>query len=1025
MSNSFYQCENSSLNYPNTCHRVCKFEIPAPSPKRIIPENEETPVLLLESFQRPSILNFGNVTLGNISTKSFKIHNPAHFIQKLDVVKVPKPEFGFTIKESSIVVDENQSVEVVIEWKPTKAGGTRQKVHFKTSYGESFELIVIGVAQEKWKTVTKRRVKPRRRPVIKLEKIALSPVDPNEIRRVEAAIVIQKFVRRYLAVKRFRALKRATITIQKHFRRYYAQKSINRRITFIKAKKSEALQEFFQSIRENGPYKKLISNDQKLEESSVDHEENFKRDKAAIVIQKFVRCHLAVKRFLALKRAAITIQRHFRRYYATMKPPQELCQSIVGNESLEKLMSDDRKQEASSVDQEESFKLCLLRLEKVDLSPVDPDEIKRVDAAVVIQKFVRRYLAVKRFLALKKATITIQKRFKKLLSDAKKQEESSVDHDESIRRVEAAIVIQKFVRRYLVARNFLTLKEATMKPPQELCQSIVENESLEKLILDDQKLEESSVDHDKSFKKVEAAMIIQKFVRRYLAVKRFRTLKRATITIQKHFRKRISDAQKQKVHESIKRMEAAIVIQKSVRRHLAARKFITLKRATITIQKHFRRYYATIKPPQELVQSIVENESLEKLMSDDQKQDESSVFHDEIKRAEAAIVIQKFIRRYLAFKRFLTLKEATNTMKPPQELCQSIVENGSPEKLILDDQPLEESSVDHDEIKKRVDAAVVIQKFVRRYLAVKRFRTLKRATTTIQKHFRKLMSDAQKQKVNESIKRDKAAIVIQKFVRRHLAARKFLALKEATNTIKPPQELRQSIIETGPPKKLISVCVDHLSVDESLQVNDTPELPIGFRTNLALTKLVNYRKFIQLQSALSSLETTTKISPESCIKISSPKTVDTIINIIKMSNRSEPSKIVVSSAFNILLNLIKYDKTQDLIVTCHSIINLCIEKAKVYIRVHHISNKCLTLLYLMIIKNVNRDLIICDPIVNKSLKSLINLESSTIKSHKKHKITKELVFYPYWSSAKSVMYEFNDHFTALEHINYLFKGKLF
>uniref|UniRef100_T1KBG6 Uncharacterized protein n=1 Tax=Tetranychus urticae TaxID=32264 RepID=T1KBG6_TETUR len=45
------------------------------------------------------------------------------------------------------------------------------------------------------------------------------------------------------------------------------------------------------------------------------------------------------------------------------------------------------------------------------------------------------------------------------------------------------------------------------------------------------------------------------------------------------------------------------------------------------------------------------------------------------------------------------------------------------------------------------------------------------------------------------------------------------------------------------------------------------------------------------------------ISSESCCKIASPSTVDTILDIIKSSNRSEPSKLVISHAFSILLSL--------------------------------------------------------------------------------------------------------------------------
>ena len=154
-----------------------------------------------------------------------------------------------------------------------------------------------------------------------------------------------------------------------------------------------------------------------------------------------------------------------------------------------------------------------------------------------------------------------------------------------------------------------------------------------------------------SLKEGNAATIIQVYWRRYIARKHFLVLKKSTVVIQSHVRKWFAMAAYTKLQNE--RNEAAIIIQKNVRRCLAIRKLQYLKevKAATTIQTFWRcrsarNQFLKLKNVTITLQSYVR-------MRNARQKYENMLGQ----RHYAAITIQKYLRRYLARKELTGLKK--------------------------------------------------------------------------------------------------------------------------------------------------------------------------------------------------------------------------------------------------------------------------------------------------------------------------------------------------------------------------------
>ena len=444
----------------------------------------------------------------------------------------------------------------------------------------------------------------------------------------KAATIIQAYWHRYVARKRFLAWKQCVIVIQSQARKWIAMR---KRKELLKQRKEAAI-----IIQKN--IRKFLA---------AKEFQRLKENKSATLIQTFWRCRSARKDFFEKKRCTILLQSYVRMWSARRKYNKIIGDAIILQKyfrrhlAMKKLMS-----------------------------------LKEGNAATIIQVYWRRYIARKHFLVLKKSTVVIQSHVRKWIAMAaytKLQNE----------RTEAAIVIQKNVRRYLAIRKLQYLKE------------------------------------------VKAATTIQTFWRSRSARNQFLKLKNVTIVLQSYVRMRSA---RQKYENMLgQRHYAAITIQKYLRRHLARKELIGLKRdkSAITIQTYWRGY-ANNK------QFLVSKSNTIIIQSHVRKWIAMTAYKNLLKkRNQAAISIQSYWRRHLAIKKLKFLKEN--------------------------------------------NAATVIQTMWRTRFAKKEYVNLKSKTIIIQSYFR--MWSTRKTYQTTMNRRSEAAIVVQKCFRTFLAQKKLKCLR--------------------------------------------------------------------------------------------------------------------------------------------------------------------------------------------------------------------------------------------------------
>ncbi|NXP56286.1 ASPM protein, partial [Heliornis fulica] len=462
--------------------------------------------------------------------------------------------------------------------------------------------------------------------------------------RDRAARIIQKFAVNFLAHQRILKEKNAAVVIQKHWRRYLARKN------FLNLKK------------------------RKLSEA---------RSKSATVIQAYWRRYSARKRYLQLRHYVIFVQARIRmvKSVAAYKRIVWAAVTIQSHLRASKLAKEDRQRyqilKSSALTIQSAFRRwrkykiqqkikATLVLQTYFRKWQSAKLAKRERAALVIQSWYRMHRDLKQYLHIKQSVIQIQAWYRCQLARRIYQE------------LRAKIVtIQQFYRAFKIGkseRKSYLQKRAAVIVLQAAFRGMKARKLYRqtKAVCVVQSLWRMKKERLRFLQLKKSVTTLQSHVRRYQQEKRYREIKNAASVIQTRYRARVTA---KKAAASFQRMRLAAVVLQSAYRGMEARKEALKLRAVIKIQSSYRAYvvrkrFKTLKDATVKIQALVKMRqarkrycALREATLCVQRRYRSHRFalqlkEDYRKLKEACIRIQAVVRGYLVRKQIRRWKEA-------------------------------------------------------------------------------------------------------------------------------------------------------------------------------------------------------------------------------------------------------------------------------------------------------------------------------------------------------------------------------
>nr|XP_060630530.1 abnormal spindle-like microcephaly-associated protein [Anolis sagrei ordinatus] len=397
---------------------------------------------------------------------------------------------------------------------------------------------------------------------------------------------------------------------------------------------------------------------------------------AATVIQRRFRTFRQRQCFLSLKAAAVTIQRRFRATLLSKQQRKEylhLCKAVV------KMQSAFRGQQARKL-------------------------VKQMHAsATVIQAAFRMHISYTQYQALRLACITIQQYYRayRKTKDVRelylKQHQSVLVLQAAYRGMKSRLLLKK-------QHSAATIIQSNYRKYTQQCY----------------------------YRKLQwAARVIQRRVRANklckTAIQQYFCVRRATICIQKAFR-RMKARQHQK-----RRQEAAVVLQRSFKMQRERRKYLTLRAATILLQRQYRALILARRQTQEC-NSVSAAVCIQSFYRGFRVRKEVECMHF------AARVIQASFRMHRTRLSYQRLRKAAVTI---QNYYRSYLKGKHQQKAYL---AIRRSAIvlqaayrgvrTRQELKAMHSSAIVIQSFYRMHVQRKHYKSICWAVITIQSTYR-------------------------------------------------------------------------------------------------------------------------------------------------------------------------------------------------------------------------------------------------------------------------------------------------
>uniref|UniRef100_A0ACB8F329 Uncharacterized protein n=2 Tax=Sphaerodactylus townsendi TaxID=933632 RepID=A0ACB8F329_9SAUR len=444
-------------------------------------------------------------------------------------------------------------------------------------------------------------------------------------RRQEAAVVLQAQYRMKRERQHYLSLCRASTVIQMHYRAY--REGTCQREIFLQLKKATiCLQAACRGYR----LRKTLQ----------------RENEAALIIQTAFRTHAARRRHQTMIQASLVIQR----WYRASKATSEIQQSFFRT------------------------KAAVITLQAASRGWLARKRIQEQHAAaIVIQSALRKYKALKNFTTTRNAALTLQRRYRALMSCREQRQayilfrtciiqlqavwRGSVMREQIKRQHQGAVVIQSYYRMHNSRAKFKSLRLATVSIQRRYRAAVLANSQRQEYLA----LREATVKIQAVYRGVRtrrnvqgmhhAAVCIQAIFKMHQAYAKYQALKLATAVIQVRYRAVCRRRQEQAKYQELR--EASFILQSADRGMKVRQELKTLHFSSVTIQ---RKYRATV---------LAKDQRNEYLCFHQSAIIVQSAFRGMLVRKRvnqmhaAATIIQATIRMYIMRNRYRAVKLAS------------------------------------------------------------------------------------------------------------------------------------------------------------------------------------------------------------------------------------------------------------------------------------------------------------------------------------------------------------------------------
>ncbi|NWX08941.1 ASPM protein, partial [Caloenas nicobarica] len=679
-----------------------------------------------------------------------------------------------------------------------------------------------------------------------------------------SATVIQSSYRMYVQHRYYKQLCWAVRVIQQRFRAKMAKEADVENYAKIK-KAVICLQSSFRAKKARQLYKTNVAARciQSFLKMRVERRRFLKKKAAAITIQSMFRCQRARNHYKLIQNSAVAIQRWYR---ACRRARLQKAEYSAQRQAIVIVQSAFRGMKARKI-------------------------ARRIRAAREIQSFLQMAVQRRKFIQLRTAAITLRAYY--LMHKAKSQYTSYK---------KAAVVLQRCYRSHL------TVKYQRMTYLQTRRNIIIVQARVRGFIEKKRfhKIKESTIKIQASYRgykarqwvnKIRAAQVIQAWFRGCRARKEYASVVKATRIIQNNFKT------KQQRTRFLKMKSCVLTIQRRWRATLTARmiqhQFLATKNAAVKIQLAYRQYRA-----RRLLRKVSAALIIQKHLR--AWQEGKRQFMEYNKTRRAVIKLQALIRGYLVRKKISEQKQQKKllyfTAAAYHHISAIKIQRVYRIHLILKLAQNQLSSV------------LIIQRWFRVKMQQKRFLRDYQRIIQLQRVVRGWLN-----------RRNDAATIIQRNVRRFLACRrrrkfavgvvKFQALwrgyswRKSNDTAKT-KALRRSL--------------------EKANENSREENKLCNRTAIAIEYLLKYKHLSYILAALKHLEVATRLSPLCCENMAQSRAILTIFVLIRSCNRSVPCMDVIRYSIQVLLNVSKHERTTQAVYEAENSIDTLLDLLQMY-----------------------------------------------------------------------------------------------